>query len=968
MNIAGKYEALLQEYRQLQLRVTRFSSVEQELNKTRDKLDQELEIYKRLSNYTSLALKAKSSHELVQITVESMIDIFEIEVSALQWEEQIQGSTQFIIEGLDGLGITAKSLNSGLRTFTQDFSLNTPRILLKDELSKHSVLSRFHNGIVFKHVHPDFSFCLVGLISEANSPLYNELNARHETIFHVFTQQLIALFTNLVNKEKITNQLKIIENSKRELQTLSLIATKTNNSVLISDRYGRIEWVNSAFETISGYSLSEVIGKKPKDFLQAPDDSSKELARLKKALKEHKEVQVTVTNYNKQGEKYYNNLEILPVKDDHGELTKFISVQRDITADIESDREIRRINHRFKQITNNLNIGIWEWDIEANTLSWNSNLYQQYDVDPAEIEGRIYEFWKESIHHDDRARVESETDSILQNKISHVDSTYRIIAKGSQAERILKCSTFSEKDEEGKIIRMLGSSIDITSETKAKNNLIQSEEKYRSIIENIHLGLIEYDSKGNKVFANDRYYELTKTTKNNEFYWCKTPRRSLSKMKSEGLILNYNKLKKSTYELEVFVSRKSTRNLMVNTTSVIDPLSKEQGHIAVLVDTTNEKSLRKKLERSLLERENLIEKINSLKVFYESILNHSPTKIAVLDPSLVVNYTNKLQRLREPVWANAEGKTIYQLVEKQDDNKNPLEELIMNIKEACKEQSLKSFEQTLHSEKSDRVLLRTILPYYEKSELKHIIITSIDITELKKSEKSILAKNEALKKINSELDSFVYSVSHDLRAPLLSVKGILSLLFEVNEFDPETQQYLNMIDSSVERLDSTIQEILEYSRNSRLDLSHKPIELSSVVETIYNDIKYSSNTTVSLETEYNGPTKFFTDPSRLTTVLKNLIGNSIKYKNNAISNPFVRVVFWNDSKTIKIRIIDNGVGISEEAQKKVFEMFYRAHENSIGTGLGLYICKEIINKLNGKITLHSKRNVGTQIEIIIPLK
>jgi signal transduction histidine kinase len=79
-------------------------------------------------------------------------------------------------------------------------------------------------------------------------------------------------------------------------------------------------------------------------------------------------------------------------------------------------------------------------------------------------------------------------------------------------------------------------------------------------------------------------------------------------------------------------------------------------------------------------------------------------------------------------------------------------------------------------------------------------------------------------------------------------------------------------------------------------------------------------------------------------------------------------VFWNDSKTIKIRIIDNGVGISEEAQKKVFEMFYRAHENSIGTGLGLYICKEIINKLNGKITLHSKRNVGTEIEIIIPLK
>ncbi|MFN5325499.1 MAG: sensor histidine kinase, partial [Bacteroidota bacterium] len=234
--------------------------------------------------------------------------------------------------------------------------------------------------------------------------------------------------------------------------------------------------------------------------------------------------------------------------------------------------------------------------------------------------------------------------------------------------------------------------------------------------------------------------------------------------------------------------------------------------------------------------------------------------------------------------------------------------------------------------------------------------------------KSLVSKNEELNKINSELDNFVYSISHDLRSPLLSVKGILNLVFKTAALDEKVLGLLKKAEGSVNRLDETIQEILDYSRNSRLGIANEWIHLDKMVEEICSDLRYAAPKNFAFRTNIGVDTvKVFTDKSRLGTVLKNIIGNAVKYIRTDISDPMVEIASKLDDGCLVFNISDNGEGVSSEHLPKVFDMFYRASKSSSGSGLGLYICKEIVQKMNGQIQLDSDGTSGTLVKIRIPI-
>ncbi|MFM7768987.1 MAG: sensor histidine kinase, partial [Bacteroidota bacterium] len=230
-----------------------------------------------------------------------------------------------------------------------------------------------------------------------------------------------------------------------------------------------------------------------------------------------------------------------------------------------------------------------------------------------------------------------------------------------------------------------------------------------------------------------------------------------------------------------------------------------------------------------------------------------------------------------------------------------------------------------------------------------------------------LAKNEELQKINLELDHFVYSISHDLRAPLLSIKGIMHVLLNNNNLDTQTREFLNLADTSATRLDGTIQEILEYSRNSRLELKLEQVDLKELFMSAYTDLKFSIEEQVDFQINISGENTVQLDRARLNVLIKNIVGNSLKYK-SADRNPFVHVDLRNANGWLDVSVRDNGEGISAEHLPHVFEMFYRATTNSVGTGLGLYICKEIVQKLGGRIQVNSVLNQGTEIHFTIPIQ
>lgn len=223
--------------------------------------------------------------------------------------------------------------------------------------------------------------------------------------------------------------------------------------------------------------------------------------------------------------------------------------------------------------------------------------------------------------------------------------------------------------------------------------------------------------------------------------------------------------------------------------------------------------------------------------------------------------------------------------------------------------------------------------------------------------------NSSLIKTNHELDNFIYIVSHDLRSPLLSTKGLIDLAkMKIGERE-QVLKYLGLATKSINNLDDIIHEILAYSRNARTNLNEEYFDIRELVKEIFDGLRFSAGNHFRFREEYTGDTILYSDKSRLSTVLRNIIGNSVKYQRKDISMPEVCFRFENGQHKCVISIMDNGEGIPAESQQKVFDMFYRGTSTGSGSGLGLYICKEMLDKMNARYTLKSKPGEGTSFTI-----
>ncbi|HET9486433.1 MAG TPA: hybrid sensor histidine kinase/response regulator [Chryseosolibacter sp.] len=238
----------------------------------------------------------------------------------------------------------------------------------------------------------------------------------------------------------------------------------------------------------------------------------------------------------------------------------------------------------------------------------------------------------------------------------------------------------------------------------------------------------------------------------------------------------------------------------------------------------------------------------------------------------------------------------------------------------------------------------------------------------KKAENTLRKQNEELIKINKELDSFVYSVSHNLRAPLMSVLGLINLVkLEHAVADPSMDHYLQMMQQSIHKLDETLKEILDYSRNARSALNITEVNVKKMLEESFERMRYmdgSEKIQKSIEIGEDAP--FYSDAYRISVIINNLVSNAIKYKDVTKDHHILKVKINVTDTQLEMIFQDNGIGISKLYLHKIFEMFYRATERSEGAGLGLYIVRETVDKLDGIISVDSALGNGTTFRIIVP--
>ena len=201
----------------------------------------------------------------------------------------------------------------------------------------------------------------------------------------------------------------------------------------------------------------------------------------------------------------------------------------------------------------------------------------------------------------------------------------------------------------------------------------------------------------------------------------------------------------------------------------------------------------------------------------------------------------------------------------------------------------------------------------------------------------VVLKNEQLTQLNTELDSLVYRVSHDLRSPVASVLGLIIISQEEHNVK-ELKHYMSLQEKTLHRMDALIQDIIDYSRNKRTELVLEPVDFQSLANDILTDhshLEYAEAIEKVLNVQQ--PVEFLSDVKRLTIVLGNLIANAIRYHDREKSPAFIRVDIQVTVQEAVITIADNGQGIGAEHLDKIFGMFYRASDKAKGSGLGLYL-------------------------------
>ena len=249
-----------------------------------------------------------------------------------------------------------------------------------------------------------------------------------------------------------------------------------------------------------------------------------------------------------------------------------------------------------------------------------------------------------------------------------------------------------------------------------------------------------------------------------------------------------------------------------------------------------------------------------------------------------------------------------------------------------------------------------IKAFHSLGHSENVVLGTIqDITTLKETE------NE-LKVRNFELNNFVYKVSHDVRAPLVSIEGLINLM-KLGQDQNSSAHYLDLVHGSIKKLDLFIRNVLSHSKNLNTELNIARLNFHQIIDRAFAELYYLEGVdkiklTVKIE---GGP--FFSDPERVTVIFKNLISNSIQYRYPGRKNPALKIIIKEEGENIVVVFKDNGEGIDQQIQPKIFNMFYRGNEKSKGSGIGLYIVKQTLEKINGSIAVESKVYQGTTVSI-----
>ncbi|TXT56384.1 MAG: Signal transduction histidine kinase [Promethearchaeota archaeon] len=507
---------------------------------------------------------------------------------------------------------------------------------------------------------------------------------------------------------------------------------------------------------------------------------------------------------------------------------------------------------------------------------------------------------------------------------------------------------------------------DITQKKQTEFALKKSETRYRKIIENSKEGYFEVDLKGNLTFFNDALLKLSGYERDELMgmhYKDYMDRENIKRTYEAFNEVYRTGEEKTNYQYEL-ISKNGDKVYGETTIGLRYEKGKKIGFCGFLRDITDQKVA----ERRLKESEEKFRKIAEQSILSIIILQEDRVRYINKPFADLVGYSKEEIKDWEPseykklIHPEDRHSIVEQAKKKQDGEPN--------IKSHYRFRMIRKTGEIIWVENYSKTIT------YEGKSAN--FITLADITEKKKAEEIIKEENKKLKKLDEMRREFVNRASHELKTPLTSVHGAIQLLdkFYKKEFSEKSEDLLELAYRGTKRLKSLIYSLLDVSRleADKFNLEKEEADLVKIINDCIEDLEYLiEDRKMNIEFDYEDKIYLMIDKIRIEQVIINLISNAVK---NTPINGYIKIKVEKEDTAVQLSVKDNGIGLTEEEMKVLFKKFNKIERydknmeiSSEGTGLGLYISKEIVESHGGKIWARSEgRYKGSVFFVKLPLQ
>jgi PAS domain S-box-containing protein len=638
---------------------------------------------------------------------------------------------------------------------------------------------------------------------------------------------------------------------------------------------------------------------------------------------------------------------------------KNLSIQAAHAQQEELIKSLKESEKRFASTINNIPDAILVFDSDYNIQYANDAIYEISKKNSSQLIGaKAEEIWRKD---DVQVFFPTLKEALETKKIQSLDLN---MVNGDNIKRNY-LATFVPITENGVNVQILGIFHDYTEKAK-----IEEAKRYQDVLikemgEIAKIGGWEFDPiTGNGTWTDEvaLIHDIDPKLETNM-------QTGMSFYAGESKIRMENAIKAAIdeakpYDIELELTTAKGNKKWIRT---IGQPTVEDGKVIRIHGSFQDISSQKQTEQKVIESETR----------YRNLLEAAPVGIAVhVEEKIVFVNPAGMAMLGATSADQIIGKSIFEIIHQR------------SIKETRKRvEKLESGEKGAYPAESVYVkldgtpipveVMATILKYQGKPAVQIIVSDITDRIKAKEAieklnielEQMVEARTKQLMDANKELDTFTYSVSHDLKAPLRGIDGYSKLLLEEyeNRLDEEGQYFLNMIRQSVTRMNQLIEDLLSFSRLERKSWQSAEIDLNKMVKDqikeLADDFLAGGGTinadmpSIILKTQYEG----------VSMAIKNLIENAIKYSPN-VKNAIVEICAEENQNNIIIQVKDNGLGFDMKYHDRIFNIFERLHraEDYPGTGIGLAIVKRVADRLKGRVWADSKLGEGSIFYFEIP--